>query len=459
MERKLQCLSKEYKKKESGDEVKQGFKRDLGIFTTISIIVGQMIGSGIYMAPQGLAALSNPWMALLAVAVTGIGTLFLALSFARLDNKRAATGSVIIYAKEAFGDLPAFWVGWSYWCGCWIANGAIVIAGLNYTSYFFPSMAGNTFPKFIACTLILWVYTIINIIGVKIAGRINLVLTILKLLPLLLFAVVAVVHFDTSNFNTMSSQAVNGMGALPMGMAYMLWSFIGFEGASVSADEVENPKQIGRLTIISTVIVIIIYAILIALAAGNMTQNELAGSSSPLADIMYRATGGYWAGALISLGASISAIGCVGAWILSAARVTYALGESKLMPATFAKLSEKRGTPVNGLLINGVLMTVVMLLGYLTNGGDLYSFLSMMAVMTFLVFYLFGAASEIMISGREIKKPFNVIQFMKKSAVGLIALVYSIYTIIGSGMQYVFYGFLLILLGIPVFIYVKLKQD
>ncbi|MGC4018446.1 MAG: amino acid permease [Muricomes sp.] len=439
--------------------MKQEFKRDLGIFTTISIIVGQMIGSGIYMAPQGLAVLANPWVSLLAVAVTGIGTLFLALSFARLDNKKAATGSVIIYAQEAFGDLPAFWVGWSYWCGCWIANGAIVIAGLNYISYFFPSMAGNTFPKFIACTLILWAYTIINIMGVKFAGRLNLVLTILKLVPLLLFAVVAVAHFDMGNFNTVSSQATNGMNALPMGMAYMLWCFIGFEGASVSANEVKDPKQIGRLTIISTGVVIIIYIILIALAAGTMTQNELAASSSPLADIMYRATGGYWAGALISLGASISAIGCVGAWILSAARATYALGERKLMPAAFAKVSKKRGTPVNGLLINGVLMTIVMLLGYLTNGGDLYSFLSMMSVMTFLVFYLFGLASEIMISGREMKKPFNLAQFIKKSAVGLIALVYSIYTVVGSGAQYVFYGFLLILLGIPVFIYVKLKRE
>lgn len=438
--------------------MKQGFKRDLGIFATISIIVGQMIGSGIYMAPQGLAVLTNPWVSLLAVAVTGAGTLFLALSFARLDNKKATTGSVIVYAKEAFGDLPSFWVGWSYWCGCWIANGAIVIAGLNYLSYFFPSMAGNTFPKFIACTSILWAYTLINLAGVKFAGRLNLILTIVKLLPLLIFAVVAFVHFDTANFNTVSNQAVSGIGALPVGMAYMLWSFIGFEGASITAGEVENPKQIGRITIISTAIVVIIYALLVALAAGNMTQNELAGSSSPLADIMYRITGGYWAGALISLGASISAIGCVGAWILSAARVTYALGESRLMPSGFAKLSKKRGTPVNGLLINGVLMTAVMLLGYLSNGGDLYSFLSMMAVMTFLVFYLFGAASEIMISGREIKKPFNFFQFLKKSALGLIALIYSIYTIIGSGMQYVFYGFLLILLGIPVYIYVKLKQ-
>lgn len=439
--------------------MKQEFKRDLGVFSTIAIIVGQMIGSGIYMAPQGLAEISGPKAALLSVAITGIGTLFLALTFAKLDNKQASTGSAIVHTQAAFGDLPAFWVGWSYWCGCWIANGAIVLAGLNYASYFFPSLAGNSWPKFIACVAIIWAYTLVNIKGVKIAGRINLILTIVKLLPLLLFAIVAAVHFEPANFSTVSSQASPGINALPMGIAYMLWCFIGFEGASVNANEVKNPRLIGRLTIISTAIVVLIYTALIALAAGNMTQNDLASSSSPLADIMFSVTGDYRVGALISLGASISAIGCVGAWILSAGRITYSLGQRKLMPDMFAKLSEKYATPANGLLINAVLMTGVMLLGFLTNEGDLYNFLVLLAVIAFLVFYLFGAASEIMLSGRDIKAPFNILNFIKHSAVGLIALIYAIYTVVGAGAQYVFYGFLLMLIGIPVFIYVKLKQS
>lgn len=447
-----------YQNKKSGDEMKQGFKRDLGIFSTVAIIVGQMIGSGIYMAPQGLAELTNPKFAILSVAITGLGTVFLAMSFAKLDNKKASTGSVINYTQEAFGDLPAFIVGWAYWCGCWFANGAIVLAGLNYTAYFFPSMAGNTLPKFIACISILWAYTIINIIGVKYAGRVNLILTIVKLIPLLVVGVMAAIHFESANFMTVSSENINGVNALPAGMAYMLWCFLGFEGASVTADEVKNPNEIGRLTVVSTVVVVLIYMVLIILAAGNMPQIDLARSSSPFADIMFKATGKYWTGALIAFGASVSAIGCVGAWILSAGRATYTLGKRQLMPSMFAKLSKKNGTPVNGLLINGVLMNVVMLLGYLTNEGDLYTVLTMMAVMTFLIFYLFGAASEIMILGRDIEEPMTIIKFIRHSAIGLIALVYSIYTIVGAGAQYVFYGLLLLLVGIPVFIYMKLKQ-
>ncbi len=113
-----------------------GLKRELGYFATIAIIIGQMIGSGIYMTPQGLAELSNAKVGVWSVAITGLGTLLLALSFAKLAQRKAVTGSAVVYTNEAFGELPAFWVGWSYWCGCWTANGAIIIAGVNYLSYF-----------------------------------------------------------------------------------------------------------------------------------------------------------------------------------------------------------------------------------------------------------------------------------------------------------------------------------
>ena len=432
-------------------------KRDLGLFATIAIIVGQMIGSGIYMAPQGLAELANPKVAILAMFITGVGTLFLAFSFAKLDSKEARTGSAIVYTQEAFGDLPAFWVGWSYWCGCWIANGAIILAGLNYASYFFPSLAGNTLPKFLACVVIIWIYTLINIKGVKEAGYINLILTIIKILPLLVFIVIAIIHFNSENLSTVSSPEVEGMSVLPVAIAYTLWCFIGFEGASVNAGEVKDTKKIGMATIISTGIVVMLYMLLTVLAAGNMSQEALASSSSPFADIIHQATGGYWAGGFISLGGSLSAIGCVGAWILSAGRITYSLGERKLMPDYFARISPKYKTPVNSLVINGILMTAVMFLGYITQGGSMYNFLVMLAVMAFLVFYTFGAASELMLSGKHIK-PFNLFNFVKCSIISLIALAYSIYTIFGAGAENVLYGFLLMLIGLPVFIYVKLKQ-
>ena len=434
-------------------------KRELGIFATAAIIIGQMVGSGIYMAPQGLAELANPKAAVLAMLITGIGTMFLAVTFAKMDHENPETGSAIIYTKKAFGDLPAFWVGWSYWFGCWVANGAIILAGLSYASYFFHCLAGNTVERWIACLAIIWIYTFINMVGVKQAGGINLILTIIKIIPIFIFIIIALLHFDSDNFNTVSSPEVEGLSVLPVAIAYSLWSYLGFEGASVNAGEVKDPKKIGIITIVSTGGVVILYLLITIIAAGSMDQASLAASASPLADIMYKATGGkYFAGAFIALGGSISAIGCVGGWIMSVSRVSYSMGEQKLLPDVFAKVNERKGTPVGSLIINGILMSVVMTLGYLTNEGGLYNFMVLLAVMAFLIFYLFGAAAEIYLVGKKIK-PFTLFNFLKYSIVGLIGLAYSIYTVYGSGAEYVLYGFLLMLFGLPFFIYVKLRNE
>jgi len=436
---------------------KQMLKRDIGLFSATAICVGQMIGSGIYMAPQGLAELANPKAAIIAMVITGIGSLLLAWSFSKMSEENPLSGSAIVNTKDAFGDLPAFMVGWSYWCGCWIANGAIILGGLNYLSYFFPILATANFAKYGITILTLWFFTIVNMRGVKKAGIMNLIITIVKLLPLILFIVIAVAHFDSANLETVSSPEAGGMGALPLAIAYALWSFLGFEGACINAAEMKNRKIIKKATMLGTGIVIVIYLLLIILAAGNMSQGKLMDSSSPLADILYEATGGYWTGGFIAIAVFISSFGCVGAWILSSARIAYSLGEYDLFPGSMAKINLKTKTPNVALVVNGILMTIIMLIAFFTKEGNLYNFLALLSVMSFLVFYVFGAASEIMLSCRK-NHPANPLSFIKKSVISLLAFVYSVYAIYGSGADYVMWGFILILVGFPFFIYARSKQ-
>lgn len=432
-------------------------KREIGFWSATAIIVGQMIGTGIYMLPQGFAQLSNPKASFIGLLITGIGTVFLAVTFARLGERSPVTGSAIAYTKEAFGDLPAFIVGWSYWCGCWIANGAIIVGGISYAGYFFPSLSENPLHQIIVSVVVIWTYTAINYFGVRAAGNLNLILTVIKLVPLLLFVLIAIFHVDLQNYHTVSSSDVSGISTIPTAVAFALWSFIGFEGASVNAGEVKNAETVRKATLTGTVFVILIYMILIVLAAGNMPQDELAASNSPLSDIIQQATGGYWAGGLISLGVIISAFGCIGAWILSGARVAYSLGEQGLFPEKFARTHPKYRTPDFALLLNGILMTIVMCLSYFNTSVSIYNFLVLLAVMSFLIFYAFGAASDLMLSVK-FQRPLGIRGFIKKGAVSLIAFYYSVYTVFGSGAEYVMYGFLLILIGFPFFIYVKLKQ-
>ncbi len=432
-------------------------KREIGLWSATAIIVGQMIGTGIYMLPQGFAQLSNPKAAFLGLFITGLGTVFLAISFGRLGKRNPVTGSAIAYTKEAFGDLPAFIVGWSYWCGCWIANGAIIVGGLNYAGYFLPVLNEEPLYQILLSVVVIWIYTAINYFGVKAAGNLNLVLTLAKLLPLALFIVIAIPHFEPANFNTVSSPELNGFSSLSFAVAFALWSFIGFEGASVNAGEVKDAETVKKATLIGTGFVIVVYLVLIILASGNMPQGELAASSSPFSDIIQRATGGYWAGGLISLGVVVSAFGCIGAWIMSGARVAYSLGEQGLFPKKFARTHPKYKTPDFSLILNGILMTAVMFLSYFNTSASIYNFLVLLAVMSFLVFYAFGAAADLMLS-IQYDKPVRVFGFIKKGAVSLIAFYYAVYTVFGAGAEYVMYGFLLILIGLPFFIYVKLNQ-
>lgn len=437
---------------------KRKLKRELGLWATTAIVIGQMLGTGIFMAPQGLAQLASPAVGVLGMAAAGIGTLLLAWTFVKMSEENPVTGSAIVNTKDAFGPLPAFMVGWSYWCGCWIANGAIILGGLNYLSYFFPVLATDGFLKYGLTLAVLWFYTLLDIKGVKEAGIMNLVVTIVKILPIIVFIVIAAMHFDSSNFTTVSSTAKTGFSGFPVAIAYCLWSFIGFEGACVNAGEVKEKSIIRKATMFGTLAILVIYIALLILAAGNMDQQSLAASQSPFADIMRKATGGYGAGAFVAIAAFISSFGCVGAWVNSAGRIAYSLGDLHLFPGPMAKINEKTGTPVNGLIINGILMTFIMLLAFFTHEGNLYNFFVLLAVMSFLVFYAFGAASEIVLSGKKIR-PFSIGNFLKCSCISLLAFAYSIYTIYGSGAEYVMYGFLLILIGFPFFIYEKLKTE
>ena len=416
-----------------------------------------MLGSGIYMAPQGLAQISNPKLAVLAMLITGIGTLLLSISFGRMSVRDPETGSVVVYTQKAFGDLPAFFVGWSYWCGCWLANGTIMIGGLSYFAYFFPSLAGTGFTKYGIVIAVVWFYTIINMIGVKEAGVFNLIITIIKVVPLIVILIIAVMHFDPVTTTTSASAATNSISSLPNGIAYCLWSFIGFEGITTVAGEVKRPNTILKATIISVVIVLLLYICLIYFGAGILDQATLANSASPFADIIKAATGGYWAGGFIAIAVLVSSFGCIGAWILSSARITYTLGEKGLMPPAFSKVNKKNGAPTNGLIINAVLMSIVLLVAYFNKQGNVYNFFMMLSTATFLVFYVFGAADEIALSKMNLKK-LNVGRFISSSIMSLLAFCYAVYALYGAGGVAVQYTFLLMLAGIPFFIYTKFSQ-
>jgi len=439
-------------------ENKELLKRDLGLFSATAIGISQMIGTGIYMAPQGLASMANPKAAILACFIVGIGTLLMALSFGRIGEKLPVSGSAIVYTKAAFGDTASFIVGWSYWWSNLLGISAIAIGTLAYGAYFIPGLAENKIAIFLAGSAIVWLYTLINIRGIKGAGKLNLVLTVVKLIPLLVFFVIAAMHFDPANVQTVSDASLKGMGVVPIAIGYLMWSFMGFEGSSINAGEVKDKSIVKKATILCAVFVIVIYVIFIVLASGSMSQVDLAKSTSPVAEIIAKTTGAGWAGSFIALGVFISGLACVGAWIISSARITYAVGEQGIFPKSFAKVHPVYKTPINALLIDAVICTLILAMNFSKSLVSAYNFLILLTTLSSLIFYAFGVASEIMLLKKREKK-FNPLNFVKNSFLSLVAFAYAVYAIYGVGADYAFYGLIFIMVGIPFFIYVKYQRN
>ncbi|MGN0702487.1 MAG: APC family permease [Lentihominibacter sp.] len=436
----------------------ENLKRDLGLFAATAIGVSQMIGTGIYMAPQGLAELSNPTAAIIACLITGIGTLLIALSFGRIGEKLPVSGSAIAYTRAAFGETPSFIVGWSYWWSNILGVPAIATGTLAYASFFIPALASNSILIFICGAIIMWLYTLLNIYGVKGAGMVNLVMTIIKLIPLVVFFIIAAMNFDSTNYGTVSDTAATGGTAVPLAVGYLIWSFMGFEGSSINAGEVKDSKIVKKATILTAATVMVIYIMFIVLASGSMSQSGLAASTSPVADIIAMSTGKGWAGGFIALGVTLSGLACVGAWIISSGRITYSLGKFGLFPSSLGQIEDKHKVPKKALIVNAIVYTIVIGMSCTKGLVGAYNMLIIMSSMASMVFYSFGVASEIALLVKN-SESFNVWMFIKNGLFSLVAFAYTVYATYATGAETVMWGFLFILIGMPFFIYIKMKRD
>jgi amino acid transporter len=433
-------------------------KRELGLAAAVAIVVGNCIGSGIFTSAASLASASNPKTAIIAWIITALGSLLLALSFASLGTALPRTGGPIVYTRTAFGDFAGFLIAWTYWIGAWVGNAAIITAFMLYFTYFVPGTATPLFA-FLITSGVLWFFTFINIIGVKGAGRVSVVTTVLKVSALVVFVIIAAMHFNPAMLNTVSSAKVSGMNTLPAAIAIALWAFIGIESATIPAGEIKNPqKNIRKSTIYGTLIAAAVYIIVSIVGMGVLDQSSLAGSNAPLADIINKATGGTWGGNFIAIGAIISALGASSGWILTTARSAFGASQDKLFPAVFGKIHPKYMTPVASLIISGLAANILLILNYMGTLNAAFNFMLLLATLSFLPAYAFSAAADIILLKNH-SSAFNFFSFLKNSFFALLAFGYSIYAIYGTGAKVVMYGFILMLGGIPVYLFMMLQNN
>ena len=430
-------------------------KRSLGLWMATALVVGNMIGSGVFLLPASLAGSSGP-ISILSWVFTGIGAMLLALVFANLGRAYPRTGGPYAYAQRAFGDFIGFETAWGYWIAVWAGNAAIAVAFVGYLAVFWPAVASNSLLAALVGITAIWVLTAANVAGVKEAGSIQVITTVLKFVPLAIIGLIGIFFIHGENFVPFAPHGV--LNGLTAGATLTLWAFIGLESATIPAEEIKDPERnIPRATILGTLATTIVYILATVAIMGIIPTEVLANSTSPFADAASAIFGGVWAGKAIALVAMISTFGALNGWILLQGRVPLAAAEDGLFPRQFAKVHGERKTPVFGLVISSVLVTILMLMNYTKGLVEQFNFVILLATLTTLVPYAYSAAAEVYMFFSEPER-FSSKKLVRDTVIATLAFAYSIWTIIGSGKDVIAYGFILLMLGIPIYVGLKWRQ-
>ena len=422
----------------------------IGLLTTTSLVVGNMIGVGIFVLPAVLSSYGS--ISLLGWIFTATGALILAKIFSNFSRIIVSkSGGPYMYSKAGFGDFIGFLVAWGYWIACWVGNGAIAIAIIGAASFFIPELATNSILSVSLGLALIWIFTWINARGIKDSGKIQLVTTIFKILPLLFVIIVGLFFFEFDNFPAFNLTGESNFSAISAVATLTLYAFLGIECATIPAGNIENPdKTIPRATMLGTIIVTILYILGTVVLFGVLPLDILQNSPAPFAEAA-KIIGGNYGGYFVAVGVLISGIGVLNGWILITGQISMATAKDDLFPDFFKK-ENKNGAPVNGFIIGGVLSSVVMLMNYTEGLVEQFEFIVQLTVLVILMPYLFTAASYALI---VIEKKLHTKSWIKTFILSALGFAYSLWAIYGSGYETVFYGFLLMLIGIPVYIYMK----
>lgn len=434
---------------------KKELKKEIGLFTATALVISNMVGAGILMLPATIAQVAGPGATIIAWILTGTGALIMALTFANLGSKIPRNGGAYEYSRMAYGNFGGFIVAWLYWNGSWIGNASMFIVATTYLGQVFPILITNKILSFIFASSLLWICTYINIRGTKFAGRITAGLTVFKILLFGSFIIIAFMGFDKANIMPMFPTG-KGLSTVPLAAGVTLWAFMGLETASVTSGEIKNPeKNVKRSTILGMLISATLYLVISIAAMGAMSQADLANSTAPITEIIQHVlnVGNL---SIVSVFIAISVLGTSLGWLLSTARVSFAAGEDRVFPEIFAKIHPKYGTPYMSLIISSIMVNVILLMNFTEGLSGAYSFIVLLATLSYLPVYAFTAIAEILLMAKgELRA--SVKNYTLLVIRALIAFAFALWGIVSSGAQTVMYGFILVMLAVPVYAYMKIK--
>lgn len=429
--------------------VEQSPKKSIGFWGATSLVIGNMIGAGIFMLPTTLAPFGG--ISILGWIATACGAMLLALTFARQSSINPLRGGFYAHARQGFGSFVGFQVSWNYWLGSCISDTGIAVSAVSYLSYFFPTLHENQILAFVVINAIVWSTILINMWGIRQAAIVQILTTIGKLIPLVLVGILGWFYFDSANFVPFNPTGESHFMALLHVSAITLWAFIGLESATLPATEVKNPKKtIYWATLVGLSVTAVIYCVDTTLVLGMLPRAALESSNAPFADAVQLILGPA-AGTFIAIGALISIYGVLNGWTLSAAQMALASAEDGLFPRIFAKTTSK-GVPIAALIIKGLVMSALLCLNFHESMQEQFLFLITFSVLTYLVSYLYSTLSEWMYyahSPHDRQRPTR-----SAMIISIGAFIYVCLAMLGAGRETLMLGALLFFFSTGVYVWV-----
>ena len=425
-------------------------RRALSLVAVVALVSGNMMGTSIYTLPASLAGITGP-LGMLAWIITAAGYYFVAVVYARLGSRYPRSGGPYVYAREAFGDFAAFLTVWSYWVSAVIGNAAIVTGVVGYMVGLFAPLAGSVVAQFLLAQALLWSLCWLNVRGVRESASLQTVVMVVTVIPLVAIGLGSLRAFDAANLVPF---APRGYGSLAAGAALVVWAYSGVESATVPAEEVQAPEEtIRRGTMLGYSLGTMVY-LLVALAAVGVVPNaELATSPRPLAVMAERALGS-WAGLVMAFAAIVGGLGTLNGWTLMAGRIPLSAARDGLFFPAMARIHPERGTPHRALVLGTVVSSLMCLLYFSRTLLGVFNFVVLLAVLTTLLPHLFAAAAELLLVRRDPGR-FAPAERRRTQVIAVIAFAFLLYTVYGAGADVVMWGFLVILGGMPLYVWLR----
>lgn len=416
-------------------------KKPLGFITALALVIGAMLGAGIFSLPASLASFGS--ISIIAWLLTGFGSILLALTFADLNRMVPETGGAFLYAYKAYGDYLGFAIAVSYWVAWCLGCAGAIVAITGFLAPFWPAINDHS-ERFNPTTALLvkiaatWLAILINILGIRVVGISQVITNLLKIFPLVVLAGFALLKFNMANLiDYYNISPVSNGHALAGAVALTLWAFTGLEAAVVPADDIDNHQTIAKATIIGTAFVALLYVIVTIALFGFIPAPILKNSISPFNDVastLFGSAGAY----LIAACAIITILGSVNGGILILAQDAMAAARYKLMPPLFAKLNKQYNTPVRGLVVSGLLISFTLLFTINQTLLKQFNFLILISTLSLLIPYFISSTAAMILLLQD--KTIHKAQFRKSFLIALLSSIYAFLALIGVGEDIFFYG-------------------